>query len=306
VLAALALLVVGGAAAVAVFRTSPTAGDAAGSASPAASGPTATPPAGGTSSTSTGAEPSSGPVEAGLALRRTVTVRGSSVTVVERLSATSSQAVVVAPRPRSDDPGLVPLSLRQVAQDGTASAFDAPVTLPAGGNLRLRGSYRLRYCPDLVPATWPTTFRVTSRGVPVEVVRSDEPLNNARAICPGVPPSARAEPALRVASWDPGRAVARLRLAWRGSQRATLEAVGAPSGFPLDAAGRRCGPACVSLLVPGRRVVLQLRPVDGCPSRSQASDGLPLLVAPVGRGRAPEVVSVTVRGLGRWFSSACR
>ena len=295
-LAGAALLVVAVAVALAVTSGAPAPDSTA-------SSPRAASPTGATSKPS--AVPSSTPLSGGLALRRTVNVRGNTVTVDEQFEASASTPVVVAPRRSTADPALVPLSLRLVAQDGTEAPFDEPVTVNAGGSLTVRGLYRLRYCPDLVPLAWPSTVTVTTPGVPVDVVRSDEPLRNARAVCPGVPPESTAAPGLRVVAFSGSRAVATVRLVWTQRPRATLDAVGAPSGFPLDAVGPRCPGGCVAALVPGRRVAVQLRPVDGCPSSSQRSDGLPLLVSEAGGGR-PQVVSVSVKGLGRWFSTACR
>ena len=293
----LLLLVVGGAAAFVLLGNDGTT----------TAGPSPSAPAGTTASSAatTPATTSSPPVTGGLGLKRTVTVRGSVVTVVERYTATAASPVVLAPLTGSGDTTLRPLSLQLVAEDGTVSPFRAPVTVNADGSVTVRGQYRLRYCPDLVPLAWPTTSRVTTPGVPVDVVRSDEPLRTARAVCPGVPPQATAAPQLRVARFTGRAGEASVRLVWSGGP-VRLAAVGAPSGFPLSAvptAAERCGSDCLAPLRRGRPVTLTLRPVDGCPTRFQKSDGLPLLVE---RGGRTQVVSVSARGLGRWYVGACR
>lgn len=239
-----------------------------------------------------------------VSVTRTVTVRGTTVTVLERYTASAGDPVVLTPGRSTGQATLLPLSLVSVAQDGSQTPFSSPVTIPAGGNASFRGVYRLRYCPDLVPVAWPVTATVSPSHTPVQVTRSDVPLREAAAVCPGVPPSAVAAGGLHASAWKPRSNVATLRLRWHGPGTLTVVAVGAPGGFPLQAVGRRCGAQCVTQVHPGATASLQLRPVENCPTSPQRSDGLPLLVR-TGRTSASTVVAVSVPGLGRWFSGAC-
>lgn len=244
------------------------------------------------------------PAADAVSVTRTVNVHGTTVTVVEKYTASSAAQVVLAPARGTGQVTLLPLSLMQVAQDGSQTPFTAPITVPAGGNATLRGVYRLRYCPDLVPLAWPTTSTVSPSSAAVQVTRSDVPLRTAAAVCPGVPPSAVAAGGLRASGWKARGGVATLRLRWHGSGTLTIVAVGAPGGFPLQGVGRRCGSQCVTQVHSGSAASLQLRPVEQCPTSAQRSDGLPLLVR-TGHRHTSTVVAVSVPGLGRWFSNAC-
>jgi len=264
--------------------------------SPTAS-PTPSSPSGQLSSTATPAsDPSLVEVD------HHVEVNGTTVTVDERYTVRQGAEVVIAPRATGQGPTLQLRALRTVAEDGTEAPFADPVTVSLGRSLVLRGVYRLRYCPDVVPLAWPTTGAVTGEDFAVDVVRSDEPLRTVAAICPTARSDAKRELQLRASVAKSGPRTATLTLKWRGKHNLPVVAIGAPSGLPLDGAGRPCGSDCVAEVHHNRRSRLDLRPVEGCPRDAAATNRLPLLV---GESRRPAVIWVNARGLGRWFASAC-
>jgi hypothetical protein len=238
-----------------------------------------------------------------LDLQRSVRVRGTTVTVDERYTLRQGTEVVLAPANGDAGPTLRNQGLRVVAQDGTEAPFTEPVALGAGRTLALRGLYQLRYCPDLVPLAWPGLAVVKDRDFVVDVARSDEPLRTSAAVCPKARSKATQQGRLRGTVTTSGPRVATVRLARSGRGALTVRALGAPSGLPLDGVGPACGPDCVTRVRSGRPARVEVRPVEGCPRPSAATDRFPLLVQGSGR---PTVVVVRVTGLGRWFARACR
>ena len=253
--------------------------------------------------TSRALTPSARPQErARLELRRTVRVRGTTVTVDERYTVRQGTEVVLAPTKADPGPPLKEQGLRVVAQDGTEAPFTEPVALGAGRTLALRGLYQLQYCPDLVPLAWPSLAVVKELNFVIDVVRSDEPLRTAAAVCPSARSKATKQRGLGADLTRFGPRAATVRLTWKGRGALTVLALGAPSGLPLDGVGAPCGRDCVARVRPGRPARIEVRPVEGCPRASAASDRLPLLVGDEG---PPRVVAVQVAKLGRWFTGAC-
>ncbi|MFZ0324509.1 MAG: hypothetical protein WAN48_10300 [Actinomycetes bacterium] len=259
--------------------------------------PTATPP-----SPSPDRSSSSPQAASQVEVRREVQVNGTTVTVDEQYTVASGDDIALAPRTASSDPALGVKALRTVAQDGTEAPFTEPVLVSTGRSLSVRGVYELRYCPDLVPLAWPTTTTVRGAAFTVDVVRSDEPLRNASAVCPRATSQAVDDPRLTVTRFAASGRSALVRLLWRGPKPALVRGVGAPGGFPLDGVGRGCGSGCVARLAPGVPTGIEVRPVDGCPMRASGSDRLPLLVEV---GSSSRIVRVDAAGLGRWFARAC-
>ncbi len=237
-----------------------------------------------------------------LDLQRSVRVRGTTVTVDERYTLRQGTEVVLAPATSDPGPTLKNQGLRVVAQDGTEAPFTEPVALGTGRTLVLRGLFQLRYCPDLVPLAWPGLATVREQDFVVDVARSDEPLRTVAALCPRASSKAAPQRPLRGGLTAAEPRVATVRLTSSGRSALTVRALGAPSGLPLDGVGPACGPDCVARVRPGRPARVEVRPVEGCPRPSAATDRFPLLVEGSGR---PTVVVVRVAGLGRWFARAC-
>ena len=257
------------------------------------------------SASSTPAQPTTTPPASDpsrIEVERRVEVNGTTVTVDERYTVQQGAEVVLAPQTVAGEPTLQLQALRTVAQDGTEAAFTDPVTVSLGRSLATRGVYRLRYCPDIISLAWPSTASVTGADYAVDVVRSDEPLRTAAAICPAARSDAKQEQQLRATVKKSGPRTATLTLTWSGKRDLTVVAIGAPSGLPLDGVGRPCGSECVADVRPGRKSRVELRPVEGCPRPAAASDRLPLLLNTSGQRT---VRWVSAPGLGRWFAGAC-
>lgn len=246
---------------------------------------------------------------------RDVRVSGEVVTVVEATTVDDGDGVVIGPAARSSDPALELTGVDVVAEDGTLSAFDAPVTLTAGRTITVQGTYRLRDCPDLLPVDWPSPTDVAGRGWSRTWTRSSEPLRTGPTLCKGKPSTAPALPALSARLSGPSSGTAprsvRVVLRWSGHPPLVVDDVGALSDLAGDTVLARsplagCPAAgCIGTVHGEIGRVIEVRPVEACPDPAPRPDRLTLVVR-TGHGRA-RVVAVSVPGLGRWLDShVCR
>ena len=267
-----------------------------------------------------GPGPSATPVAeqapAALTGTRTVRARGGVVTIVEEVTVSSGEGVSVAPARRSTDPALQLTGVQVLAEDGTATTFVDPVSLGAERTLRVRGSYRLRSCPDLLPVTWPSPMTVTGDpGWSRTWTRTSEPLRTGQTLCPKARATAGALAGLSarlVAGKPPGNPPeVRLRLRWQGATRLVVQRVGSLGGLAAESppapSGAEGASGFVLVVPPGSSRPLRVQPVESCPNARPRSDRLTLLAWTDARGKPARLVAVGVPGLGRWLDrQVCR
>jgi hypothetical protein len=236
---------------------------------------------------------------------RVVQARAGVVTIVDSVTVTDGEAVSVGPARRSRDPALVLTGVQLLAEDGTATTFRDPVSLGADRTLTVRGTYRLRACPDLLPVSWPSPMAVSGPEWSRTWTRTSEPLRTAQTLCPRARSRAPELPGLRarlVGGDPPGDPPeVQVRLRWRGSGSLVVTGIGSAGG--LAAAAPAAGEGGARLLtVPARAsAALRLQPVESCPNARPRGDRLTLLTDPRTRRGPGRLVAVTVPGLGRWL-----
>lgn len=277
--------------------------------------PGAAPSAGATSSRSPTSTSSPEPTAVALTGTRSVRARGGVVTIVEKVTVSDGDGVSVAPARRSSDPALQLTGVQVLAQDGTATSFGEPVSLGAERTLTVRGTYRLRACPDLLPVTWPSPMTVAGSDWSRTWTRTSEPLRTAETLCPKARPRARPLPGLSARLVDgtpPGNPPeVRLRMRWRGATGLVIERVGSLGGLAAESPPATSGAGDASGLVlsvrPGTSQPLRVQPVESCPNARPRSNRLTLLAWTDARGKPARLVSVGVPGLGRWLDRhVCR
>jgi hypothetical protein len=265
---------------------------------------TATPAA--TATVTESASPTSAPVA--VTGTRDVQVRRGVVTVVEELSVADGADVVVAPARRSTDPALRLTGARLLAEDGSSTAFDEPVTLGADRTLTVQGTYRLLSCPDLLPVAWPSPAAPQGGSWSRTWTRSSEPLRTGPTLCPSDRSTARTLPGLsaRIGGGPAGSPpFARVTLRWSGQAPLALDDIGALSDLAADvvaarSAGSGCPrTGCIGPLPRSSPVTLDIQPVEDCPDAAPRPDRLTLVLRQADGPR--RVIAVAVPGLGRWL-----
>lgn len=275
--------------------------------------PTASGPPTATATVTESPTPTSAP--AAVSGTRDIQVRGDVVTVVEELSVVDGSDVVLAPSRRSTDPALTLTDTRLLAEDGSSTAFDEPVTLGMDRTVTVQGTYRLRSCPDLLPVAWPSPTTVQGTGWSRTWTRTSEPLRTGPTLCPGEPSTARALPGLSARLSGNGGSgtppAARVTLRWSGAAPLALDRVGALSDLAADVPGARpdgggCPrTGCLGPLPRSSSLVLVVQPVEGCPDAAPRPDRLTLALRVA--GGPSRVVVVDVPQLGRWLQqNVCR